>query len=167
VTSDGLQLVEDGLRQWFRLGARHPKARLTMPSVIVGDLWQEFALHGREYAEFCTAALGHPLPVDSVIADRGRLRATFQAALEDEAGRPGSLPLIFRVDRELAILGGRFYLADCGGRGVCHELKGSICLQHLDGPGQAARRRWEVAAQVRRVRRRRHGGGRLRVWRGG
>jgi hypothetical protein len=136
LTSDGLRSVEAGTRQWFRLGARHPRARLAMPSVIVGEYTREFALHYRDYTEFCTAVLGHPLPPEAVTTDQSRLGITFRLAQEDEVGAPGSLPLLFRVDRELAVVGGRYYLADCGGRGTCYELKDTICLQHLGGLGR-------------------------------
>ena len=103
-------------------------------------------LHDREYAAFCDAALGrfpHRTPGPAMTADgaaenrSGTLRATFRYAREDEPGGAGPLPLLFRVDQELAVAGGRHYLADCGGRGVCYELKGTICLQHLGGPGKA------------------------------
>jgi hypothetical protein len=140
LTSDGLRSVEAGARQWFRLGARHPKAQPALPSVIVGDFWQEFALRAREYADFCTAAFGQPLPVRAVPADRSRLGLTLRMAQQDEGCAPAALPLIFRVDKELAVAGGRHYLADCGGRGVCYELKGTICLQHLTGPGKTTGR---------------------------
>ena len=145
LSSDDIGLVEGATRQWFRLAARHPKARLAMPSVIVDDLWHEFVLHTREYAEFCEAALGrflHHVPESAMTAGDaaanrlGGLRATFHLAQQDETGEPGRLPLLFRVDQELAVAGGRRYLADCGGRGECFELKGMVCLQHIGGPGK-------------------------------
>ena len=136
LTGDDLQSVEAATRQWFRLCARHPRAGLAMPSVIVDDLWRELVLHEREYAEFCGRAFGRLLPPGSV--DRpGALGDTFRFARQDEPAGPGVLPLLFRVDRQLAVAGGRDYLADCGGRGTCYELKGTICLRHLDGLGKA------------------------------
>jgi hypothetical protein len=144
LTSDGMDSVEAAGRQWFRLGARHPKARLAMPSVIVDDFWREFALHTREYAEFCDAALGRPLPYAAAEDRSARLPVTFRFAQEDQPGVPGLLPVLFKVDQELGIANGRHYLADCGGRGLCYELKGSVCLQHIGGPGKApGGRRWD------------------------
>jgi hypothetical protein len=35
-------LVETALRQWFRVLARRPSARLSMPSMLVDDMWHEF-----------------------------------------------------------------------------------------------------------------------------
>ncbi len=141
--SDGLKAVEAGLRQWFRTGARHPRARLTMPAVVVGDFWAEFALHTRDYAEFCAATVGRPWPPETVIADRSRLGVTLRLVLEDEACVAPALPLLFRVDRELGVAGGRGYLADCGGRGTCHELRDTICLRHVGGPGKQPGRKWQ------------------------
>ncbi|MEU8231087.1 hypothetical protein AB0C12_15945 [Actinoplanes sp. NPDC048967] len=137
-----LRSVEAAARQWFRIAARHPKARLAMPSVIVDEFCREFQLHAREYADFRATALGG----SAVAAGNGprELAATFRFAREDESGEAGMLPALFRVDREVAAAGGRFYLADCGGRGLCYELEGSVCLQHLGGIGRARSGRWDV-----------------------
>ncbi len=164
LTEDGVRSVEAAARQWFRLGVRHPKARLVMPSVLVDDLWREFVLHTREYAEFCDAAFGRlphrtPEPVVTAAGSAENrsigLRATYLFAQQDEPrqaeprqagprqeepwpGGPVLLPALFRVDQELAVAGGRHYLIDCGGRGTCYGLKGTTCLQHLGGPGKPA-----------------------------
>jgi hypothetical protein len=124
LSADALTAVEAGARQWFRLRLRHPRARLTMPSVIVGD----FTRGAVRYDP------GHAGLEPEAVADRSRLGETFRVARQDEKG--DALPLLFRVDRELSISGGWNYLADCGGRGVCYELKDTICLQHLRGPGK-------------------------------
>jgi hypothetical protein len=116
-----------------------------MPSVVVDDLWHELVLHTRDYADFCDAAFGrflHHVPdpaMSTPAAARNRdtaLLATLRLARQDERCDPGRLPLLFRVDRELAVPDGRRYLADCGGRGECYELAGVLCLQHLQGFGQ-------------------------------
>jgi uncharacterized membrane protein YgcG len=144
LSDDALGAVEAAARQWFRLAARHPKARLAMPSVIVDEFCREFLLHTREYADFCAAALGRPaMPAAGSLP--GELAATFRFAREDEPRDAGLLPALFRVDREVAVAGGRHYLADCGGRGICYELKGTVCLQHLGGAGKALTgRRWDL-----------------------
>lgn len=136
LTADGIRAVEAAGRQWFRLAARHPRARLAMPSVIVDDYWREFTVQTREYAQFCATALGRTLPYAAADSRSPGLRTTFRYAYEDQPDVPGLLPALFRVDQDLAVAGGRSYLADCGGRGLCYELKGSICLAHLDGPGK-------------------------------
>jgi hypothetical protein len=126
--------VQEAARQWFRLAVRHPRAELAVPSVVVDDLWREMLLDTRDYAEFCARAFRRPLPRPEPAADRpARLATTFRLAQEDESCRPGGLPLLFRVDREVGLPGADHYLADCGGRAVCHELPGAICLQHIAG----------------------------------
>jgi hypothetical protein len=143
LSAGDVRTVEAATRQWFRLAVRHPRAKLSMPSVVVGDFWHEFVRQTREYAEFCDAAFGrflHHAP-DAAAADQGGgLRTTFGFAQEDEGSVPPALPLLFRIDRDLAVTGGRHYLADCGGRGVCYDLPGATCLQHVDGVRPATRR---------------------------
>lgn len=131
--------VEDAARQWFRLAVRHPKARLSMPSVVVDDLWHELVLHTHDYTDFCAVAFGRLLLQAPGPPAAGQLATTFRLAQQDEGCQPEILPLLFRIDRDLAVEGARRYLADCGGRGECHELPGTICLQHVNGVGQGTR----------------------------
>jgi len=130
-----LARVEDAARQWFRLAARHPRADMSMPSVVVDDLWREMLRDPRGYAEFCSAAFRRPLPRprQSGPENPAGLATTFRLAQEDESCPPQALPLLFRIDRELGVAGGGYYLADCGGRAVCHELPGAVCLTHVAG----------------------------------
>jgi hypothetical protein len=150
--ADGIATVEAATRQWFRLAARHRKAKLSMPSVIVDDYWHEMVLHTREYAEFCDAALGrflHHVPestmsaADAAANRTAALRDTLKLAQADEGLAADQLPLLFRVDRDLGVEGGRRYLADCGGRGQCYGMTGSVCLQHLDGTGRKLGGGWK------------------------
>ncbi|MFF5085309.1 hypothetical protein ACFY36_50415 [Actinoplanes sp. NPDC000266] len=135
----GVALAEDAARQWFRLAVRRPKASLSMPSAVVDALWREMVLDTRDYAGFCEAALGHPLH-RATPPDMTRLAETFHLAQLDEGCGPEVLPLLFRVDRQLEVEGGHRYLADCGGRGQCHELPGATCLRHVAGTENP--RRW-------------------------
>jgi hypothetical protein len=77
-------------------------------------------------------------PEDAAANSGARLALTYRLARQD-ADVPGRLPLLFRVDRELGISGGHGYLADCGGRGECHDLPGVLCLRHVEGPGRRQR----------------------------
>jgi len=142
-------LVEAAARQWFRVAARHPRAKLSMSSVLVDDLWRELARHTRDYATFCDAAFGRLLPHEpepamsaaNATADRTtRLRHTLDLARQDEGCGPRGIPMLFRVDRHLGIDGGLGYVADCGGHGECYERSGTICLQHLTGLGRQTKR---------------------------
>jgi len=118
---------------------------MSMPSVVADDLWQELALRGRDYAAFCDAAFGRlvhyrpGLAMSADPADVGRSRsllATLTFARRDEGCGPTALPLLFRVDQNLRIQDGNYYLADCGGRGECFPVPGLVCLRHLEGPGR-------------------------------
>jgi hypothetical protein len=148
MAASGLETVEAATRQWFRLAARLPRTKLSMPSIVVDEMWHEFVLHTADYAAFCDAALGrflHHQPEsamsgEAAAANRSSgLVATLRAAQIDEAGSPGGLPLLFRVDHELSVRGGRKYLADCGGRGECYGMPGTLCLQHAAGAGKGPR----------------------------
>ncbi|MFC4020124.1 hypothetical protein ACFOW4_19565 [Micromonospora sp. GCM10011542] len=148
LSDDDIRLVETATRQWFRLVVRHSSAKLTMPSVIVGDLWHEMTLQTRDYAAFCDAAFGGPLhhqprsATGAASVDAGRtplLLATLTYGRRDEGCGPTELPLLFRVDQELRVRDGNRYLADCGGRGECFQGSGLVCLQHLGGPGKRPR----------------------------
>jgi hypothetical protein len=144
LSAEDVRVVEAGARQWFRLVARQSKAKLAMPSVIVGDMWRELVLHTRDYAEFCEIAFGGLRPY---VTDAAALGGTYRLAVRDEPDAPGRLPLLFRVDAELGVGGGSRYLADCGGRGQCHEMPGTVCLQHIDGLGRPFRGRWKPSSQ--------------------
>jgi hypothetical protein len=140
LTPEQTAAVEAAMRQWFRLAARRPKAKLAMPSVVVAELHRELALT-REYAEFCRDAFGRP-----PVVEPGALAETLRLARRDEEA---DLPLLFRIDRELTIDGGKRYLADCGGRGQCFPLPGAVCLFHLRGEGKGVRGHHDLS-QVQR-----------------
>ena len=76
--------------------------------------------------------------------------ATLDLARRDEGCDPDQLPLLFRVDREIGIAGGRTYLADCGGRGQCFPVSGAVCLQHLGGAGKPLRSGWGAKLDAHR-----------------
>jgi hypothetical protein len=131
-------VVEAGIRQWFRLAAQHPRAKVSMPSVLVDALWHRLMLESTDYPVFCDLAFGRYL---GSVPVEGRLLTTFRLAQRDEACGRGQLPVLFRVDQEADVPGGRRYLVDCGGRGQCFEAEGVLCLAHFDGPGRPLPRR--------------------------
>ncbi|MFG1866482.1 glycine-rich domain-containing protein [Micromonospora arborensis] len=147
LSDDDIVLVETATRQWFRIIARQPAAKLAMPSVVVDDLWQALTRHAEDYGTFCDAAFGRLLPHQPSSATSGDtkrsllLLATLSYGRRDEDCGPTGLPLLFRVDQELRIPDGNRYLADCGGRGECFPVSNRVCLQHLDGPGKRAKPR--------------------------
>jgi hypothetical protein len=140
--NDSTELIEAATRQWFRILARHPKTRLSMPSPIVDELWHELLLHTRDYTSFCNAAFGrylHHEPESAMSPDHAaashsqHLLTTLRLAHRDENCWP-ELPLLFRVDHAVAGTGARRYIADCGGRGYCSATTlDLVCLHHLAG----------------------------------
>lgn len=143
-----LMLIEVATRQWFRLHARRPTARLSMPSTLVDDMWHEMVLHTRDYAAFCDTAFGrflHHEPESNMspkqaLANRSeRLLATLLLARADEDCAPDALPLLFRIDQVAGLEGARRYLVDCGGeQGECDDNSNPrlVCLAHIAGPGR-------------------------------
>ncbi len=155
LTDAHIDAVEAATRQWFRLIARQPRAKLAMPSTVTGDYWREFCLHTREYGEFCDQAAGR-LVQDRPPKDTGaQLYTTFRLAQRDEGLESHRLPLLFRVDRELAVTSARRYLADCGGYDRCYEESDVICLRHVAGVQDRRRRTWNHPGAPGAV----HGGG--------
>ena len=134
LSHENIATVEAATRQWFRLAARQPKAKLAMPSIVVGDYCREFSRDTTAYGAFCTEAAGRLL-TDDPGGDLGvRLVTTLRLAQEDEGLASHQLPLLFRIDRDLVVAGARRYLADCGGADRCYDDEaGVICLQHLAG----------------------------------
>jgi hypothetical protein len=59
LTNAQLDLIFEGLRQWFVLLARHPRQHFGMPSTAVDAAWHEFILITRGYQSFCVGAFGH------------------------------------------------------------------------------------------------------------
>jgi hypothetical protein len=136
LTADHLRAVEEAARQWFRLAERQRPARLAMPSVAVDELWRVLTEQ--------RAGLPPYVPEQPATGDHGkRLQHTFRLAQRDEGCASDALPLLFRVDREIGIAGGRRYLVDCGGRGQCFPVAATICLVHLTGPGKPVRGDWK------------------------
>lgn len=116
-----------------------------MPSRSVDVLWHEFILHTKVYDEFCPRAYGrklHHTPARSMtttelvrLKSRG-LGWTYALASRDEGlslGHPSRLPLLFRVDEDLAIPDAQHWILSCG-QGPCGAGHGSGCIQHSVRP---------------------------------
>jgi len=132
-----LSLVSQALRRWFRLLAADPGAQLALPSEAVASLWLETVRDEEPYALLCAQAFGRVLaftplgvPVDGALPDAARLARTLDRARADD---DAPIPLLFGVDEAVGIVGGRRYLAACGGGTQCHPVHGRWCLEHLTG----------------------------------
>lgn len=115
-------LVSRGLRQFFLAYLKSKRQFVSMPSQAADDLWHEFILYTRDYAEFCQRAFGgflHHTPAAVLGADKrsnAGLRRTWWWACKDEnihPARPARLPLLFALDAKLKIANGFVYAANC------------------------------------------------------
>lgn len=116
------QLVGHALRQFFLAYLKSGKQYISMPSQVVDDLWHEFILYTRNYAEFCRRAFGgflHHTPAAALggkqKSNDGLRRCWWQVCREENIHpqRPTRLPLLFALDRKLHIKNGFLYLIDC------------------------------------------------------
>lgn len=119
---DDIELVFDGLRQYFGLSRKARRRMLAMPSQVVDVAWHEFILFTRAYQDFSRRALGrflHHTPSEAMrsptSAHQGIKRA-WRLACADEGidpRQPKRLPLLFAIDERLHIADGFHYVPDC------------------------------------------------------
>lgn len=116
------QLVGHALRQFFLAYLKSGKQYISMPSQVVDDLWHEFILYTRNYAQFCRRAFGgflHHTPAAALggpqRSNEGLRRCWWQVCREENINpqRPTRLPLLFALDRKLQIKNGFLYIVDC------------------------------------------------------
>lgn len=116
------QLVAQGLRQFFLAYLQSRRQFVSMPSQVADDLWHEFILYTRNYAQFCRHAFGrflHHTPAVALGPDRqgnAGLRRTWWHCCKQEHLDPRQalrLPLLFALDIKLSIPGGFAYAVDC------------------------------------------------------
>lgn len=123
--SDQLDQVFQGLRQFFLvcLAAKVVNGGVTvgMPSKVVDELWHHFILMSREYSAFCEQAFGKYLHHTPDSEMKGGLNLPLSNTLHQlhtpSANMAGAtmiagVPLLFALDRSLAIEGGHQYDAD-------------------------------------------------------
>lgn len=134
LSSKELELVSQGLRQYFHLCNAADRKTISMPSRVVDLAWHEFILMTRSYAQFCDRGLGHFLhhapaaDIGSPEAIAQGLRVAWFHACEWEGidqASPSRLPLLFAIDDELNIPDGfkhslnNDYAAEVGCVGGC------------------------------------------------
>lgn len=116
-------LVSQGLRQFFLAYHKGGHKYVAMPSQVADDLWHEFILYTRNYAEFCRKAFGgflHHTPAVALkegnkLSNEGLRRVWWHACREDniDPRKPTRLPLLFALDGKLKIANGYVYHPDC------------------------------------------------------
>ncbi len=124
LTQRDMELVSQGLRQFF-LAYHHSRYQyVSMPSQVADDLWHEFILYTRHYEAFCRQAFGrflHHTPAvvlrQARLSNEGLRRTWHHACWEEHINprKPSRLPLLFALDRKFGIANGFIYVADCSG----------------------------------------------------
>ncbi len=117
-----MDLVFQGLRDYFYICNKAKRRMVSMPSQVVDDAWHEFILFTRNYQLFCQKALGrflHHTPAEAMrtptLAQDGIKRAWRLACRKEHINpkTPVRLPLLFAIDARLSIADGKFYSLDC------------------------------------------------------
>ncbi len=117
-SSSDIDLVLEGLRQFFTIAHHAGKARIGMPSKVVDIAWHHFILHTIDYHAFCKGAFGHfynhmpSSPVEQAEDVQMELRRTWSIACKLEnvdPGHPTRIPLLYRLDAMLKIEDGHYY----------------------------------------------------------
>ncbi len=124
LTEAQIELVMQGLRDYFYICHRAQGRMVAMPSQVVDDVWHEFILSTRSYQEFCQKALGrflHHTPAEAMRsrtqAQEGIKRAWRLACAKAKINpkQPHTLPLLFALDSQLQISNGFRYDLNCQG----------------------------------------------------
>ena len=111
-------LVAQAMRQFFLAYLLSNKQPVAMPSRIADDLWHEFILYTRQYAEFCRLAFGeffHHTPAAAMGAHKesntGLRRIWWHVCKEENIAprKPLTMPLLFAIDGKLNIARGHRY----------------------------------------------------------
>ncbi|GAU85203.1 hypothetical protein BIWAKO_05148 [Bosea sp. BIWAKO-01] len=120
---DDVEMVSQGLRQFFRAYLGSGSRYVAMPSQVADDLWHEFILYTRDYQAFCRRAFGgflHHTPAAGLSeqhtrSNEGLRRVWRHCCREEEINtmRPDRLPLLFALDIKLSIPNGFYYHPDC------------------------------------------------------
>ena len=117
-SSSDIDLVLEGLRQFFTIAHLAGRARIGMPSKVVDIAWHHFILHTIDYQAFCKGAFGRfynhmpSSPVEQAEDLQMELRRTWSIAcrLENvDPGHPTRIPLLYRLDAMLKIEDGHYY----------------------------------------------------------
>lgn len=119
LTALQIDLVLGALRQYF-LACLYANVVVRggvvgMPSRVVDEVWHEFILMSRDYADFCNRAFGsflHHVPESDMKAPMQRAISNTLDALKPRGGMThgvtmmAGIPLLFAIDKALAIPGG-------------------------------------------------------------
>ena len=117
-----IELVVQGLKQYFIVCYVAGKAFVSMPSKAVDIAWHELILFTKLYNQFCMKALGrflHHTPAEAMetpTTAQDGIKTAWRIACKIEGinpGKPSKLPLLFAIDSLLNIPGGFKYRLNC------------------------------------------------------
>lgn len=117
-----LEMVLEGLREYFHLCHTAKRRMVAMPSQAVDVAWHEFILFTRSYKKFCDKAIGrflHHTPTVAMksptLAQEGIKRSWRLACAKEKIDpkTPTRLPLLFAIDGLLSIPDGFTYNLNC------------------------------------------------------
>lgn len=139
LTPQQLQLVYDGLREYFYICSQAKRRMVAMPSQVVDVAWHEFILFTRLYRAFCKRGIGrflHHTPTEAMrtptLAQDGIKRAWRLSCAKHSInpGNPAQLPLLFAIDGLLNIENGFTYSLNCRDRSSPAYADG-YCAGHI------------------------------------
>jgi hypothetical protein len=139
LTDAQIDLVFQGLRDYFHICNKAKRKMVAMPSQAVDDAWHEFILFTLIYERFCGKALGrflHHTPAEAMrtptLAQEGIKRAWRLACVNEgiAAKTPERLPLLFAIDALLHIENGFTYSLNCRDRNSPNYGSG-YCAAHI------------------------------------
>lgn len=139
LTDSQVDLVFDGLRDYFHICNRAGRKMVAMPSQVVDVAWHEFIVFTRAYEQFSKKGLGrflHHTPTEAMssptLAQEGIKRAWRLACAKESINpsAPKRLPLLFAIDGQLGIEDGFSYVLDCTARSGAGAAAG-YCAGHI------------------------------------
>lgn len=128
-----LELIMNGLRDYFRVCVLARQEFVSMPSQAVDEAWHALILDTRRYEQYCQKVFGrflHHMPAETMSSPTRAqvgIRRCWKFACQLErisASRPQQLPRLFAIDQLLGIAGGFSYVLNCkdprwGGDSYC------------------------------------------------
>ena len=143
LTTEQVERVMYGLREYFSICNTAGKRMVSMPSQVVDVAWHEFILFTRSYELFCKQGLSrflHHTPAEAMsspqIAQDGIKRAWRLSCLREGIDPKNTLvlPTLFALDTELAIPDGFEYTMNCSGT----DGRNVYCAGHIGCGGGCA-----------------------------
>lgn len=124
LTEADIDLVLEGLRDYFRFARQASGKMVSMPSQVVDVAWHAFLLFTKIYQTFCKKSFGkffHHHPAEAMksktLAQDGIKRVWNLACKKENISpsTPHTLPLLFALDAQLNIPDGFKYTLNCKG----------------------------------------------------